>query len=51
LVKTRLANCSFNIVGMWSSLRRWLPIELYSKSEGWKFEEEKYLDIVGRYGK
>jgi len=51
LVKTRLANCSFNIVGMWSSLRRWLPINLYSKSEGWEFEEEKYLDIVGRYGK
>jgi len=51
LVKTRLANCSFNIVGMWSSLRRWLPINLYSKSEGWKFEEENYLDIIDRYGK
>jgi len=51
LVKTRLANCSFNVVGMWSSLRRWLPINLYSKNEGWRFEEGHYLDLVERYGK
>lgn len=51
LVKTHIAQCSFNVVGMWSSLRRWLPINLYSKHEGWKFEENKYLDVVERYGK
>ena len=51
LVKTRIAQCSFNVVGMWSSLRRWLPVNLYSKHEGWKFEENKYLDIIERYGK
>jgi DNA-binding Lrp family transcriptional regulator len=54
LVKTRLANCSFNVVGMYgsgSSLRRWLPISLYSKNEGWKFEESRYLDLVDQYGR
>jgi DNA-binding Lrp family transcriptional regulator len=51
LVKTHIAQCSFNVVGMWSSLRRWLPINLFSKHEGWKFEENKYLDIIERYGK
>ena len=51
LVKTGLANCSFNVVGMWSSLRRWLPVNLYSRTEGWKFEENTYLDIVERYGR
>lgn len=51
LVKTHLATCSFNVVGMWSSLRRWLPVNLYSKGEGWKFEEDRYLDIVNKYGK
>ncbi len=51
LVKTRLADCLFNVVGMWSSLRRWLPINLYSKNEGWKFEEDTYLGIIDRYGK
>ncbi len=51
LVKTHLANCSFNVVGMWSSLRRWLPVNLYSKDEGWKFDEDYYLDLIDRYGK
>jgi len=51
LVKTGLANCSFNVVGMWSSLRRWLPIDLYSRTEGWKFEENTYLDLVEKYGR
>jgi DNA-binding Lrp family transcriptional regulator len=51
LIKTRTANCSLNVVGMWSSLRRWLPTTLYSRDEGWKFEENKYLDLVDQYGK
>jgi len=51
LVKARLANCSFNVVGMWSTLRRWLPIDLYSKNDGWRFEEDAYLDLIGRYGR
>jgi len=51
LVKTRLADCSFNVVGMWSTLRRWLPITLYSRNEGWKFEESRYLDLVDQYGR
>jgi len=51
LVKTGLANCLFNVVGMWSSLRRWLPVDLYSKDGGWRFDEGNYLDIVDRYGK
>lgn len=51
LIKTRISNCSFNVVGMWSSLRRWLPITLYSRDEGWKFEEAKYLSIVDQYGR
>jgi len=51
LVKSHLVNCSFNVVGMWSSLRRWLPLDHYSKREGWKFDEDHYLSIVDRYGK
>ncbi len=51
LVKTRLAECSFNVVGMWSSLRRWIPIALYARDEGWKFEENRYLSLVEQYGK
>jgi len=51
LVKTHIATCSFNVVGMWSSLRRWLPIDLYSRDEGWKFDQTSYLDMIGRYGK
>ena len=49
LVKTRLASCSFNVVGMWSTLRRWLPVDLYSKNEGWRFEENTYLEFIDRY--
>ena len=55
LVRTHLATCSFNVVGSVigtrSSLRRWLPINLYSRDEGWKFDESTYLDVVDRYGR
>jgi len=49
LVKQRIAKCVFNVVGMWSSLRRWLPISLYSKEQGWRFHEEQYLEIISRH--
>jgi len=48
LVKPGTAVCLFNVVGMWSSLRRWLPISLYSKEQGWRFDQDKYLDILSR---
>jgi DNA-binding Lrp family transcriptional regulator len=51
LIKTRVAECSFNVVGLWSSLRRWIPITLYTRDEGWKFEENRYLSLVDQYGK
>ena len=55
LVKTHLATCSFNVigsvVGTRSSLRRWLPIDLYSRDEGWKFDESTYLHTIDLYGK
>jgi len=51
LVKTHLANCSFNVVGMWSTLRRWLPIDLYSRDKGWRFDEDCYLEVIQKYGK
>jgi len=51
LVKSHLVNCSFNVVGMWSSPRRWLPVDLYSRDEGWKFDENYYLNVIDTYGK
>jgi len=46
LVRTGMAKCVFNVVGMWSSPRRWYHTSLYSKEQGWKFDEEEYLKIV-----
>jgi len=51
LVKTHLANCSFHVVGMWSTLRRWLPVDLYSRDQGWRFDENHYLGVIQKYGK
>lgn len=53
LIKTRFADCSFNVValGARASLRRWLPITLHSKDEGWKFEEDRYLTLVEQHKK
>jgi len=41
--------CWLHFVGKWVSKRRllrWLPTELYSKSKGWIFEGEKYLEKI-----
>jgi len=40
--------CLFHTVGKWSSLRRWLPINLYVSKEGWAFDEKKYFAFVDK---
>ena len=40
--------CLFHTVGKWSSLRRWLPIDLYVSKEGWAFDEKKYFGFVDK---
>jgi len=49
LCRRKLINkCLFHTVGKWSSLRRWLPIDLYVSKEGWAFDEKKYFDFVDK---
>lgn len=51
LVKRGIARCAFHVVGMWSSLRRWLPRSLYSKERGWTFDEDDYLEMVSGHAR
>jgi len=49
LCRRRLINkCLFHAVGKWSSLRRWLPIDLYVNREGWAFDEKKYFSFIDK---
>jgi DNA-binding Lrp family transcriptional regulator len=49
LCRRKLINkCLFHSVGKWSSLRRWLPIDLYVIKEGWAFDEKKYFSFVDK---
>jgi len=49
LCRRKLINkCLFHTVGKWSSLRRWLPIDLYVSKEGWVFDEKKYLGFIDK---
>ena len=43
-----IGRCLFHTVGKWSSLRRWLPIDLYVNKEGWAFDEKKYFGFVDK---
>lgn len=49
LCRRKLVNrCLFHTVGKWSSLRRWLPVDLYVNKEGWAFDEKKYFSFIDR---
>jgi len=43
-----ISKCLFHTVGKWSSLRRWLPIDLYVNKEGWAFDEKKYFSFIDK---
>ena len=47
--KGAVKKCWLNLVGKWVGKRRplrWLPIDLYSKGEGWTFEGDKYVEDI-----
>ena len=47
--KGAVKKCWLNLVGKWVGKRRplrWLPIDLYSKREGWTFEGDKYVEDI-----
>jgi DNA-binding Lrp family transcriptional regulator len=47
--KGAVKKCWLNLVGKWVGKRRplrWLPIDLYSKGEGWTFEGDKYIEDI-----
>ena len=49
LCRRNLINkCLFHTVGKWSSLRRWLPTDLFINKEGWVFDEKKYFGFVDK---